>query len=192
MRRRIIVGIIAIGLGVLFSALPSKGASAVETGNGGTGSGSGSVPTCSAEYSGIHQPQCGVNGGGKSWRIYKVTKNTTNLSKLNSHNTVPSGKKKWNVAQSNTAGGNDITGSNGLLQKCASKGYPYIILFGLNTVAVASNATPTFYVMFNRNKKNNKCSNNRGCYYKMNTYDSISSIIYSTNETKQREKRLVL
>lgn len=184
MRRRIIVGMIAIGLGVLFSALPSKGASAVETGNGGTGSGSGSVPTCSAEYSGIHQPQCGVNGGGKSWRIYKVTKNTTNLSKLNSHNTVPSGKKKWNVAQSNTAGGNDITGSNGLLQKCASKGYPYIILFGLNTVAVASNATPTFYVMFNRNKKNNKCSNNRGCYYKMNTYDSISSAADLQNKIK--------
>jgi hypothetical protein len=60
--------------------------------SGGTSSGSGSVPTCSKDYSSIHEPSCGENGGGKSWRIYRVRGKT--LSKMNA-------KADWKIVEGN-------------------------------------------------------------------------------------------
>ncbi|MBQ6414228.1 hypothetical protein IJI28_01205 [Candidatus Saccharibacteria bacterium] len=135
---------------------------------GGTSYGSGSVPICSAEYSGIHQPTCEVNGGGKSWRIYRVRGN--GLSDLNNF-TVPSGQKKWKVVQG-SYGGKDVTGSKGVLSDCVKNDVPYIVIFGLNRVVV-SGATPEFYVSLSREKPGGECGKNRGCYYKWNHYNEL-------------------
>ena len=146
-----------------------KGAMAVTSGNGGTGTGGGTVPTCSSTYHPshpyIHEPSCGENGGGKSWRIYRIDSNTDSLSKLNSYN-----NSKWTVKFNDSqVGGNSPTK---LIQECAKKeGAKYILLFGINTVSYSSSQPKDFYVMFERKTK----GNNRGYFYNFNNYDAIKS-----------------
>lgn len=131
---------------------------------GGTSSGSGSVPTCSSAYSGIHQPSCGENGGGRSWRIYRVR--GRKLSQMNA-------QADWKI-DDGEYGGSIITGKNGLLARCKAMLAPYVLLHGLNRVVV-SGAEKKFYVALSRVEPKGDCSKNRGCYYVKNEANAISN-----------------
>lgn len=147
-----------------------------ESQEGGTSSGSGSVPTC-GKSSPIHQVLCneGKDGGGKSWRVYKVGKKSMNtISKLNNDAT-------WKIVEGKY-GGEKISGT---LNKC-TKHDPvadYLVVLGLDSVA--NSKKNEFYVAFNQTTPGGECGNNRGCYYYWNNYNAITKTedIYNGNFT---------
>ena len=181
MRRNYII-LNTIGLTLVFSLVHFSIASATTyVTPGGDSSGNGSVPTCSTSYTSIHEPSCGLGGGGKSWRVYKITQavitavanrdkytgnSDSRKTALNNAilNALDSGAT-WSIYNKGN-GGNSILST---VKKCAktNPAASVIIILGLNQVAVTKQSG-NFYVSFSQQKKNNNCRKNRGCYYNWN------------------------
>lgn len=152
--------------------------------DGGISSGNGTVPVCDPDYTSIHEPSCGPNGGGKSWRVYKITQdvinavNSTNTSAEKQINALNKGAT-WQLVEG-AHGGKKIayvnsSGNPRILPRCVAQGAPYLIVLGLNRVAVSSSTTKQFYVSFNQEKPDDNCRNNRGCYYDWNEPNPVKT-----------------
>ena len=145
---------------------------------GGSSAGNGSVPTCASNSGDIHEPSCGVDGGGKSWRVYKITQaviNAVNDKDTTADKQITALNKNatWKISNGGY-NGTKITGSKGVLKTCVKNNAPYIVILGLNRVVSNSNKDKLFYVAFRSSKVNGDCGNNRGCYYDWNNYNAIN------------------
>lgn len=134
--------------------------------NGNTSPGGNSSCDCSGVGSPICSTSCGKNGGGKSWRVYKVNKETTSVEALNNYNK----KAQWPVVVADWWNGKNIENT---LKTCAKQGTPYVMLFGFNKIST-SDGKKEFYVMFNQSSAVG-CNNNRGCYYEWNNTGAITN-----------------
>ena len=161
--RRDIIGVV-IGVGFLGPLLLSgrvwaSGAFSL----GGSSYGTGTVDVCSSTSGAIHEPSCGPNGGGKSWRIYKVRKNIKKINK----------DADWKI-ETGEHGGASISS---ILKTCRKHKVPYILIHGLN--GVVPSVGKKFYVAFSQAKvkgpTGKKCEYNRGCYYDPNEAGALST-----------------
>lgn len=168
--RNFLVGIASICIYTLLVAARPAVAEVIDQ-DGGGGSGSGRVDLCSTSYHGIHDAICngGRDGGGKSWRIYKiiyyeeedddgnvVIKSDTTMANIDND-------AAWKIHNGGkcAACGDAVT----ILPECKEKKAPFIALFGVNT-SVVGGGNKKFYVSYNR-------ASGRGTYYRWNTYDAV-------------------
>ena len=95
----------------------------------------------------------GEAGGGRSWRVYKVTEKTDTLKEMNEGASWPAVSGKYN--------GEALT----ILKDCAKKGAPYIAIMGLNSITVENKNPQEFYIVFTETARQ---------YYTWNTYGAIA------------------
>lgn len=174
MKKRSIITLMIVGVSLFVSVLLCGETWADgESQGGGNSSGSGSSSTCASDSPDIHEPSCGKNGGGKSWRVYKLNSKTT-ISNLDDN-------ASWKI-KNGGHGGAKITGSKGILEECVKGGASHIFILGLNRVVVPSGRSKLFYISFDQQKvsgdHSDKCRNNRGCYYNWNEYKQIEGKNY--------------
>ena len=200
MKKRNTLILAIIGVALLVPFLQSRAAFAeLYSSRGGSSAGSGSVPTCAADYSTIHRPSCGEGGGGRSWRVYQISDEVIEAATKKYTGSNADDKKEtailnalnqgadWKITKAGTDGygGASIVK---VVTNYASDNPPgeIIVVNGLNQVRVVAKKGE-FYAAFKSGHVNGSCWNNRGCYYQKNNFGAIK---YNTIKKRLRNGNL--